>query len=92
MEKYYVISMSVDGNGMRAYTKEELIKVLDEMRRDYEGEEMPYAFLDSKEADKECYDFNESPYKVNWDKTNWIIIKGEVVTPKPVEVITKYEI
>ena len=67
MEKYYVISLSVDGHGMSTYTKEELEKELAKMRKDYEGDEFPYIFVEEKDIQKHIHDFNEAAVGIHVD-------------------------
>lgn len=83
MNKEYIV-ISVNGEDWEArvkyYTKEELNEWLKELQ---EGGSMDYIeFL--KQGDKIIIDHP--------DKTQYMIIKGKVITPIRKEVVTKYEI
>lgn len=80
MEKYYIICNMDGDTNVEEITKEELLKRLqpDEDGNLYYG----------------CHEFMS---KITQTDTNYwgddlLIIKGSIVTPKPIEVVTKYEI
>ena len=76
MDKYYLIYFGEDGVTVEEMTKEKLEKQLN--NNEYEGT----SFLDNATNEP------NSEYLSHVA----IIIKGEIITPKPVEVVKTYEI
>lgn len=77
MEKYFIIGMSEDGEPFHyIMTKKRLQEFL---------EENPEQEFMTEEDLKENRDLNY------WNDAI-LIIKGEIVIPKPVEVVTKFEV
>lgn len=81
-EKYYVLTSSCDGTSLREYYKEDLLGDLN----DDEG---------GLADDPEQPWLSEVPNNGFWcmgDKGGMLIIKGEVVTPKPVYKVKEYDL
>jgi len=78
-ETYFVISNSDGDTTIGEYTKSELLKLLE--AKDF-GNVFPFTRFPQ---------FPENPDPNYWGD-NILIIKGKVVSPKPVETVTKYEI
>jgi hypothetical protein len=76
MEKYFVIGMSEDGDPFHYIMSKEELE----------------EFLEENEQDfmseKDLEDHSDSNY---WNDSI-LIIKGEIVIPKPIEVVTKYKL
>lgn len=85
-DKYYVIQAGEGGVGVEELTKEELLKHL--------NDEDPYWGSDAEFSDslpQERYG-RESR---SWDMRSTrgvVIVKGEIVVPKPKQVVTEFEI
>ena len=79
--KYFLIHNS-DGNAtVRTFTKEELIQEIKDMTEDIKPEYMPI-FIDERFETDTNY----------WSQRGYLLIKGEVVQPKPIKVVTEYSI
>lgn len=76
MDKYFVIRNSDGDTTVTEFTKEKLIKALEE---NYWGEGIQ-ALNTIKEQD------------TNYWGERILIIKGNIVTPKPVETVVRYDI
>lgn len=76
-DKYFVISTGEDGTSIEAMDKEELLKRLDD--KDHYG-------------DKHIYKEKPSCIDTMYWNDSLLIIKGEIVTPTPVEVVKKWEV
>ena len=78
---YYLIHIDDDGRiSIKQYEKDVLLDAIKD--RDY-GE---MTFMDSLDEDA------TDPHEWGFGGANSLIIKGEIVTPKPVEVVTEYEL
>ncbi len=77
---YYVFGVNEDGVWVSQYTKEALQDRLRIESDEYDGE-VEYGTAE---------DFVEDPW--GWGENTRFIVRGEVIQPKPVERITKYEI
>jgi len=75
-ETYFVISNSDGDTTVTEFTKEQLLKAIQE---NYWGERPPFAGLPKDED-------------TNYWGDNILIIKGKVVCPVPEQVVTKYNI
>lgn len=93
----FLISISEDGD---IYIKQvDRAKFLDDLNDgDYEGErfysELPTQFRRVPGGDNEGEQlYSESPAEtsVEYWPSGYIIIEGEIIVPKPKEVVTKYE-
>ena len=78
MENYFMITRTEDGFFVQKFSKKDLLIELDE-ERDYEE---PLNFL------------KDIPDELDIDRwpTGRIIIKGEIIIPKPVKIVEEYEI
>lgn len=85
MENYFVIYCSESSTYIEQVTKEELLKSItpnEDGDTDY-GKPENITFLDSM------------PKDINWQEDNpntILIIKGQVVVPKPKKIVTEYDI
>jgi hypothetical protein len=77
MKKYFVIYFGEDGISISSHTKKEVEEMVNDETQESE-------FVDGT-AKEYSMDETYPIYKI-------MIIKGEVVLPKPIEVITKFEI
>jgi hypothetical protein len=74
MEKYFVIRNSCGDTHIDVYTKEKLIKMLNELSSLH--------YIDD-------FDFDSD---TNYWGDSIMIIKGKLVSPSPVQVVTTYEV
>ncbi|MBD3197440.1 MAG: hypothetical protein GF317_20465 [Candidatus Lokiarchaeota archaeon] len=77
MEKYFVISNSDGDTTIREYTKQALLEAIEDNEF---GDSEFIGSLDSYDAD------------TNYWGENIMIIKGEIVSPEPIEQVVKYNI
>ena len=79
-ELYFVVSSSEDGIDVQAMKSEQLKRAIKE---EYWGSEM--SFVDEvPETDKGCF--------LGTDEGAILIIKGEIVVPKPKTVVKEWEV
>ena len=78
MENYFMITKTEDGFYVQKFSKKDLLIELDEERE----LEKPLTFLSNipDELDINCWPVGR------------IIIKGEIIIPKPVKIVEEYEI
>lgn len=79
--KYFMINNSSGSTYVDELTKEGLLQAIEEMTKGYKTECLP-KFMSSFDTE----DTN------HWGENDYLIIKGEIVTPKPVEKVLEYEI
>ncbi len=78
---YFVITSGEDGTLVREMDKEQLQNVIRDLQESYAQP----VFLDHvPESDKGCW--------MGVDEGAILIIKGEIIQPKPLKVVTEYEI
>jgi hypothetical protein len=84
---YFVITGDEDGLRIRMMTKEKLEK---DLADDYYGETVN--FLTAKDLPRDFS--NDVRIRIDdWpDENAMLIISGDIITPKPVEVVTRYEL
>lgn len=81
MERYFWCRSGEDGTDIEQLTKQQLEKRLADFVKD---EEEPPTFLTRiPESDKGCWYANENAV---------VVIKGEIVVPKAVQVATRFEV
>lgn len=78
---YFMITNSDGDTYITPLTEEELIADLEER----EGEGYGAKFVTKEELDADC----DSNY---WEENAALIIKGEVIVPKPKDIILSYEV
>lgn len=77
MGNYFVICVSEDGDlSIRSFTRKEILKEIND------GEVNPNA----------CRHFIDESNPMYWGENNTLIIKGEIVSPKGVKVVTEFDI
>lgn len=87
---YMVIRISCDGNYANLMTKERLLKILNDC--DY-GEYIEFRdLIDIIEDDKDRGDREEIDIGLDRGPERLIVMKGEIVTPKPVKVIEEWHL
>lgn len=77
-EKYYVLTSDPDDSYLREYTKEQLLKRIAQEQEYYKE---PPEYMEAL----------DEPWNVR-EYEGCVIIKGTIVTPKPKEVVTTFEI
>ena len=79
-EKYYVITSGCDGTSLREYTKEKLLQAIQEGEVLLESEEEPL-----------LPEFPTGGWFMG-DDGGTMIIRGQIVVPKPVKVVEEYDV
>ena len=84
-DKYFVIEVTVDGTYVFELTHEQLIEGLNTSPDDDDG--LPCILDGSKAIDK-----LPSTYLEHCHENQFVIIKGQIVVPRAVNVVKEYEI
>ena len=82
-EQYFIIHNSDGDTSVKPTTKEQFLK--DIADGDYDLPISGVTFIEDLD-DVENLDTNY------WPENSYLIIKGKIVTPKPKEIVTEYEI
>lgn len=83
-EKYFVISCDEDGASIKILSKDELEESLAPEDGENFGDWGEVGFMDENSI-------NENPNAFYW-QDNILIIKGQIVDPKPLTVVKRFEV